>query len=341
MARLCRSLCFLLLLGATGCPALAQSGYHLLSKIKIGGEGGWDYVTVDSAARRLYVSHSTQVEVLDVDRGAVVGKIPDTKGVHGIALAPELNRGFTSNGREDAVTIFDLKTLGVLGQAKTGRNPDAILYDPASRRVFTFNGGSRDATAIEAATGAVAGTIELGGRPEFAVADGEGTVYVNLEDKSTIVALDSRKLAVKTRWPLAPCEDPSSMAMDRKNARLFIGCRNRLMAVVDYRSGKVLATLPIGQGVDATVFDPESALVFNSNGDGTITVVQEDSPDKFHVVENVATQRGARTIALDSKTHKLFLPVAEYGSAPAATPEQPRPRPSIVPDTFTILVVGK
>ena len=341
MTQLCRSVCFLLFLGATGCPALAQSGYHLLGKIKIGGEGGWDYVTVDSAARRLYVSHSTQVEVLDVDRGTVVGKIPDTKGVHGIALAPELNRGFTSNGREDTVTIFDLKTLAVVGSAKTGKNPDAILYDAASRRVFTFNGGSRDATAIEAASGTVAGTVELGGRPEFAVADGEGTVYVNLEDKSTVVALDSRKLAVKTRWPLAPCEDPSSMAMDKKNGRLFIGCRNRLMAVVDSQSGKVLATLPIGQGVDATVFDPETALVFNSNGDGTITVVQEDSPDKFHGVENVVTQRGARTIALDAKTHKLFLPVAEYGPPPAATPEQPRLRPSIVPDTFTILVVGR
>lgn len=330
---------FLLLAGAT--IVSAAGSYHVKTKFKIGGEGGWDYLIADSDARRLYVSHGSQVEVLDLDSGAVVGKIPDTPGVHGIALAPELGRGFASDGRANKVTIFDLKTLQTAGEAATGKNPDAILYDPASKRVFTFNGGSADATAIDAASGKVAGTIALGGRPEFATADGEGHVYVNIEDKSTVVAIDSRKLAAAEPWPLAPCESPSGMAIDVKHHRLFIGCHNKMMAVMNAENGKVIATPPIGEGVDANGFDPATGLAFSSQGDGTLTVVHEDSPDKFSVVQNVQTQRGARTMALDLKTHNVLLSIAEYGPAPAPTADRPRPRPSVVPGTFAILVVAQ
>jgi len=316
-------------------------GYHLLKKIPLGGEGGWDYLTLDSAARRLYISRATKVLVLDVDRGTLVGEVGDTPGVHGIALAPELNRGFTSNGRASTVTIFDLKTLQALGQVKTGGNPDAIVYDAASHRVFTFNGSSDDSTAIDAASGAVAGTIPLGGRPEFAIADETGQIYANLEDKSQVLTIDSRTLAVKARWALAPCEEPSGMAMDRRHRRLFIGCSNQMMAVMDADSGCILTTLPIGRGVDANAFDPETGLAFSSNGDGTLTVVREESPDKFSVLENVVTQRGARTMALDSKTHNVFLVTAEFGPPPAPTAERPHPRPSIVSGSFVVLVFGK
>lgn len=332
------ALYFLLLAEGAASPA---SGYHLLKKIPIGGEGGWDYLTLDGAAHRLYISRATRVLVLDVDRGTQVGEVADTPGVHGIALAPELNRGFTSNGRASTVTIFDLKTLEAVGQVKTGGNPDAIVYDAATHRVFTFNGSSNDSTAIDAASGTVAGTIPLGGRPEFAAADGTGQIYVNLEDKSQVMALDSRALAVKARWALAPCEEPSGMAMDRKHRRLFIGCHNQMMAVMDADSGRVLATPPIGRGVDANAFDPETGLAFSSNGDGTLTVVREESPDKFSVLENVATQRGARTMALDSKTHNVYLVTAEFGPPPAPTAENPHPRPSIVPGSFVVLVFGK
>jgi DNA-binding beta-propeller fold protein YncE len=321
-----------------GAPA---DGYHVITKYQIGGEGGWDYVTSDSDARRLYVSHGTQVEVLDLDSGTIVGKITDTPGVHGIALAPELGRGFISAGRANKIKIFDLKTLKASGEAPTGKNPDAILYDPATKRVFTFNGGNADATAIDAASGTVAGTIALGGRPEFATADGEGNVYVNLEDKSAVVKIDSQKLTAGEKWPLAPCEEPSGMAIDTQHHRLFIGCSNKMMAVMDTGSGKVVATLPIGEGVDANGFDPGTGLAFSSNGEGTLTVVHEDSPDKFRMVENVKTQRGARTMALDRKTHNVLLPIAEYGPAPAATADRPHPRPPILPGTFAILVVGK
>ncbi len=313
-----------LLLGAVASAAPTSASYHLIKKIALGG-AGWDYLTLDSAARRLYISRANRVIVLDVDTGVVVGEIPDTRGVHGIAIAPEVNRGFTSNGRSSTVTIFDLKTLRVLGQVKTGGNPDAIVYDPVSRRVFTFNGTSADATAIEAASGAVAGSIALGGRPEFAAADGSGRIYVNLEDKSAVVVLDSREVAVKSRWPLAPCEEPSGMAIDKEHRRLFIGCSNRMMAVMDAANGRVLATLPIGGGVDANAFDPGTGLAFSSNGEGTLTVVREDSPQKFTVLENVVTQRGARTMALDLKTHNVFLATAQFGPPPAPTPERPHP----------------
>jgi DNA-binding beta-propeller fold protein YncE len=318
-----------------------DSGYKLKKKIKLGGEGGWDYLSFDSATRRLFISRGSKVVVLDVDTEKVVGEIADTPGVHGIALAPELNKGFTSNGRGNNVTVFDLKTLATLDHVPTGQNPDAIVYDPATKRVFTLNGRSQDATAIDAQTGQVAGTIALGGRPEFAAADSKGHVYVNIEDKSELVQLDSKKLTVAARWPLAPCEEPSGLAMDTHGRRLFAGCSNKMMAVVDADSGKVLATPAIGQGVDANGFDPGTKFAFASNGEGTLTVVREDSPAKYTVVEDVTTQRGARTMALDPKTHEVYLVTAEFGPRPEPTKENPHPRPPMVPDTFTVLVFGR
>jgi DNA-binding beta-propeller fold protein YncE len=318
------------------------TSYHIVGKIAAGGEGGWDYLIADTASERLYVSRGTHVMVVDLARDSVIGDIPNTPGVHGIALARALGRGFTSNGRDTTVTIFDLKTLAPIARVKvTGRNPDAIVYDPASGRVFTFNGGGANTTAIDGATGAVVGTIDLGGKPEFAVSDGKGTMYVNIEDKSEVVAFDSKGLTVKHRWPLAPCEEPSGMAMDRASARLFAVCSNKLMAVLDLATGRVIATLPIGQGVDASAFDPATGLAFASNGEGTLTVVREDSPDKFTVVGTVPTQRGARTMALDAKTHRIYLSTAEFGPPPAPTAERPNPRPPMIPGTFTILVLDR
>jgi DNA-binding beta-propeller fold protein YncE len=303
-------------------PAFPQGGHAIIQKIPIPGQGGWDYLAVDEGARRLYVSHGTQVEVLDIDSKSLVGTIPNTPGVHGIAVAPELGRGFISNGQASTVTIFDLKTLKKIGDVPTGKKPDAIIYDPATSAVFAFNGDSESSTVISAADGKVAGTIPLGGGPEFAVADGKGFVYDNLEDKSQVLKIDARKRTVEQRWPVAPCEAPSSMAMDRANHRLFIGCRSRIMAVLDSESGKVVATLPIGDHVDATAFDEDSRLIFFSNGEGTISVIHQDSPDQYSVVETVKTLPRAKTMALDPKTHQLFLSTAEAGQ-------------------FEVLVVGK
>jgi DNA-binding beta-propeller fold protein YncE len=333
---------FILVFSSVAVLAAAGPGYHVIKTYKLGGEGGWDYLTLDASARRLYISRATHVIVMEVDSGKTVGDITDTPGVHGIALAPELGRGFVSNGREGTVSIFDMKTLATSSKVKVGDGPDAILYDPATQRVFTFNGRSQDATAIDAAKGTVLGTIKLDGKPEFAVSDGKGEVFVNIEDKSELVAIDPNKLEVKTKWPLAPCEEPSGLAMDRKNRRLFAGCDNKMMAVVDADSGKVLATPPIGEGVDATAFDDETGLAFASCGqDGVLTVVREDSPEKFSVAENVPTQKGARTLALDTKTHQVFVVTAQFGPAPAATADNPHPRRTILPDTFVVLVVGK
>jgi DNA-binding beta-propeller fold protein YncE len=330
-----------LLLAAATVLAAAGPGYKVVNTYKIGGDGGWDYLTADASARRLYISRGTHVIVLDLDSGKNVGEIADTPGVHGIALAPELGRGFTSNGREGTVSVFELKTLATSSKIKVGEGPDAILYDPATRRVFTFNGRSQDATAIDAASGTVVGTIKLDGKPEFAASDGKGEIFVNIEDKSEITAIDANKLAVKTKWPLAPCESPSGLSMDKKNQRLFVGCDNKMMAVVDADSGKVLATPAIGDGVDATAFDDETGLAFASCGEGVLSVIREESPEKFMLVETVQTQTGARTLALDSKTHNVFVVTAKFGPPPAATPDNPHPRHSIVPDTFVVLAVAK
>lgn len=318
----------------------ADSNYQLVKKVVLGGEGGWDYLVCDSDARRIYISRGSHVMVVDADSYAVVGDIPETEGVHGIALAPEFGRGFTSDGRTNSVTIFDLKTLKVLGTAPTGEGPDAIVYDSVSKRVFTLNGRAGTATAIDAETGKPAGDITLGGRPEYAVTDGQGHLYNNLEDKSEVVQIDTKQLKVTATWPLAPCESPSGLAMDKEHRRLFAGCHNKVMAVMDADSGKVLATPAIGQGVDANRFDPGTQYAFSSNGDGTLTIVHEDSPEKFTPVASVTTQRGARTMALDLKTHRVFLVTAEFGPPPAPTADHPRPRPQMVPGTFTLLVFG-
>jgi DNA-binding beta-propeller fold protein YncE len=331
----------LTLLVAAVALAAAGPGYKVVKTYQVGGDGGWDYLTADAAARRLYISRATHVIVLDLDSGKTVGDIADTPGVHGIALAPDLGRGFVSNGREGTVSIFDLKTLATASKVKVGDNPDAILYDPATRRVFTFNGRSQDSTAIDAEKGTVLGTIKLGGKPEFAVTDGKGGVWVNIEDKSELVSIDPNKLEVRSKWPLAPCTEPSGLSMDKKNRLLFVGCDNKMMAVVNADTGKVLATPAIGDGVDATAFDDETGLAFASCGEGVLTLVKEDSPGKFSVAENVPTQSGARTMALDSKTHNVFLVTAKFGPPPAATADNPHPRRTILPDTFVVLVLGK
>jgi YVTN family beta-propeller protein len=304
---------FALVLALASLSPASAEGLSVTKKIPIAGQGGWDYLAVDEGGRRLYVSHGTQVEVLDVDSGAIVGKIANTPGVHGIAIAPELGRGFVSNGQSSTVTIFDLKTLETIAEVPVGKKPDAIIYDPATSRVFAFNGDSNSATAIQAVDGKVVGTVDLGGGPEFAVADGAGYVYDNVEDASQVLKINSRTLKVEQRWPTAPCASPSSIAMDRANRRLFIGCRSKVMAVMNADTGQVIATLPIGDHVDATAFDPASRLVFNSNGEGTITVIRQDSPGKYSVVENVKTLPKAKTMALDPKTHRLFLSTAEAG----------------------------
>ena len=319
----------------------ADPGYNVIKTYKLGGEGGWDYLNLDSSSRRLYISRATHVIVIDADSGKPVGDIPDTPGVHGIALAPELGRGFVSNGREGTVTIFDIQTLKLITKVKVGDNPDAILYDPATKRVFTFNGKSQDSTALDAAKGTVLGTIKLEGKPEFAASDGKGEIFVNIEDKSQLDAIDPAKLEVKSRWPLAPCEEPSGLSIDREHRRLFAGCDNKMMAVVDADSGKVLATPAIGDGVDATAFDPGTGLAFASCGEGVLTVVREESPSKFSVAETVKTQEGARTLALDDKTHQVFVVTAKFGPPPAPTADQPHPRHSILPDTFVVLVLSK
>ena len=319
----------------------SAKAYHLLTKFPLGGEGGWDYVTVDSGPGRLYISRGTRVMVVDASNGNKIGEISSTEGVHGIALVPALRRGFTSNGRANTVTIFDLNTLQTISQVKAGTNPDAIIFDDASRMVFAFNGRSSDATVIDAASGAVAATIPLGGKPEFAATDGLGQVFVNIEDKNEIAVIDSRALKVKARWPLGKCEEPSGLAIDRKNRRLFSGCSNKVMAILDSNNGHIVDTLPIGQGVDATAFDPDLGLAFSSNGEGTITVVAEENPDKFSVAATIPTQRSARTMGLDTATHKIYLPAASFGPMPAPDPAKPRQRPPMLPDSFVVLVVGK
>jgi DNA-binding beta-propeller fold protein YncE len=321
----------------------AGPGYHVVKTLKVGGNGGWDYLTADADAHRLYISRGTHVVVLDTESGKTVGDIPDTPGVHGIALAPEFGKGFISNGGEGTVTVFDMKTLRPIGgKIRVGENPDAILYDPATRRVFTFNGRSHDASAIDAVSGRVLATIKLDGKPEFAASDANGEVFVNIEDKSELTAIDANKLDVKATWPLSPCQEPSGLAIDRKNRRLFSGCDNKMMAVVDADSGKVLATPAIGEGVDATAFDEGTGLAFAScGGDGVLTVVKEESPSKFSVAENATTQKGARTMALDTKTHNVYTVTAQFGPRPAATADNPHPRPPILPDSFLVLVVAK
>jgi DNA-binding beta-propeller fold protein YncE len=309
----------------------SASDYKVVKTWKLGGDGGWDYLTADSAGHRLFIARATRVMVIDTESGKRVGEIPETTGVHGIALDYEIGRGFTSNGREDTVSVFDLKSLAVEKKIKVGSVPDAILYDPFSKRVFTFNAKSHDTTAVDASKSEVVGKIDLGGKPEFAASDEKGTVFVNIEDTSELVAFDPQQLTVRSRWKLTDCEEPTGLAIDRKNRRLFAGCGgNKKMVIVNADSGKVVASPVIGEGCDATKFDADLGLAFASAGDGTITVIREDSADKFSVAQTVTTQKGARTMALDEKTHQLFTVTANVG---------PRPERKVEPDSFVVLVL--
>jgi DNA-binding beta-propeller fold protein YncE len=323
-----------------------MGGYHLLNKIPLTGDGTyWDYMAVDEGARRLYVSHDTKLDVIDLDTEKPVGEVSDLGRVHGTALAPKLGRGFVSSGGLNKVTIFDLKTLKHITEVPAGENPDGILYESVTDRVFAFNKRGDSVTIFKASDGTVLKTVELGGGPEFPVSDGQGNVWTNLEDKSTLIRLDARTMEVTGRWPVDPCEGPSSMAIDRKNRRLFIGCNNEhvgspMMAVADPDSGKIVTTVPIGIHVDATVYEPSTGLVFNANN-GSVTVIHQDSPDKYSIVETVETQFKANTMALDPKTHKIYLSTAEFGPAPAVTPETPKPVRPMLPGTFKVLVLGR
>lgn len=319
--------------------ASAQTQYRVIDKIPIGGDGGWDYATMDTASRRLFVSHAEKVVVVDVDKRAVVGEIPATPGVHGIAIAPALNRGYTSNGRANTISIFDLKTLQVLATAATGMNPDAILYEERAKRVFAFNGRSKDATVLDTTTNRVLATIPLGGKPEFAVRDGKGMIYVNIEDTHEVVQIDASKPSVVKRYVLDGCEDPTGLAMDAAKRRLFSVCGNKVMIVSDPDRGKVIATVAIGEGSDGAGFDSTRGLAFSSNGEGTITVVSE-AAGRYQVVETVPSQRGARTMAVDNQKQCIYLPTARFGPTPAPSPGQANPRAPMLPDSFELLVVG-
>jgi len=317
----------------TAVGAASADGYKLIKTIPVPGDGGWDYCSVDAAGRRVYVSHGNQVDVIDADADSVAGTITGLSGVHGIAVAADLGRGFISNGRGNNVTVFDLKTLKPIGDpVATGKNPDCIIYDPSSKRVFAFNGRDSSASVIDAAESKVLGTIDLGGKPEFAASDGAGGVFVNLEDKNTVVKLDPMKMTVLERWPLDPGEGPSAMAIDAKNHRLFIGCHNKMMVVLNTETGKVVDHQPIGQGVDAAAFDPETGMAYCSCGDGTVTVVHEDGPDKYSVAETVMTKARSRTMTLDPKTHDIFLPSADFPAGGGRSP---------VSGTFALLRFSK
>jgi hypothetical protein len=316
-----------------------QSGYALARTVPLAGDGFWDYLGFDAVNHHLFITHGTHVMVLDADTQAVVGDIPNTPQVHGVAVAGDLGRGFASDGGDNTVTAFDLKTLQVLGRYVAGTRPDSITYDPVSHRVFTFNGGSNDSTALDAVTGAIAGTIPLNGKPETGVADGLGHIFANIESTSELVEIDTQTLKVTARWPLKPCDSPSGLAMDTQHAILFAGCEN-MMAVVDASNGKMIASLPIGKGVDADRFDPGTSYAFASNGDGTLTVVHEDGPRKFRIVENLTTQKGARTMEVDPKTHTVFLVTADRVPTPP-TADNPHPRPTVVPGSFRLLVYAR
>jgi DNA-binding beta-propeller fold protein YncE len=320
----------------------AQTTYHVTRAVKVGGDGFWDYLSVDTTSNRLFVSRGTHVQVFALANDSLLGDIPNTLGVHGVALAPQLNRGFSSNGRDSSITIFDYRTLATIATVKIpATNPDAILYEPVTKRVFTFNGRSQDATAIDAATGTVVGTIALGGKPEAANWDGKGTVFVNIEDDSgKVVSFNAATLTKNAEWDVHGCASPSGQGIDRVHTLLFLACENAVMAVVNYSTGATVTTVPTGEGADGAVFDAASQLAFTTNGrSATLSVVHEDSPTKFTLLGNVPTKAGARTITLDERTHAIYSVTAEFGPAPAATADQPRPRPPMLPGSFTVIEV--
>lgn len=338
-------LCLLLLLAGLTATAWAddsmKDGYKILKKIPLSGNGGWDYLKADTHERRLFVTHDTVVQVLDMDTLKVVGTIEGTQRAHGVAWADELERGFVSSGSTNSILVFDLKTFKKTGEIKAGQNPDAIIYDRTSDRVFAFNGEDGTATVADAATGVVMATVNLGGKPEFAVTDGMGHVYDNLVDKNEVIEIDAKTSKILNRWPVAPGNSPSGLAMDKKNGRLFIGCHNEKMIVMDAKTGKVIQTVSIGKGIDATIFNAESQTIYDSCGDGTMTVIHEDSPNQYSVVDNATTQPGSRTMAVDSQTGHVFLPAAQFEPPSKPTAENPKPRRKVIPGTFEILVVGK
>lgn len=326
---------------AVACSVAAAADFHVIHRFHVGGDGGWDYLRVDPDTHRIYLSRGNHVMIVDESSGNVLGDIPNTNGVHGIALAPDLGKGFISDGTDDSVTIFDLKTLKATSTVKTtGGNPDSIIYDPATKRVFTFNGKGSNSTAIDANTGKVVGTVALGGKPEEAVLDGKGTVFVNLEDKSAMVSFDAKSLAMKNNWPLAPCEGPSAIAMDTAHRRVFAAC-DKVMVVVNADTGKVIASPPIGGDPDGNGFDPGTGMLFASCREGLVSVIHQDSPDKYSVVTNITTQFGTRTMTLDPKTHHVFTVTADFRAAGSPTPSNPHPRPQPIPGSFVLFEIGQ
>jgi DNA-binding beta-propeller fold protein YncE len=336
-----------MLLAACSFLMSAADTYHLLKKYSFGAAEGsareyFDYITVDSAARRVYLSHGTEIKVMDADTGVLVGNITGLKQDHGVAVASEFNRGFISDGAAGKVIVFDLKTLKVTGEIEADKDADCVIYDPFTKRVFVMDGDPHNSTVIDARNGSVVGKIDLGGGPEFAVADGKGTIFINLEDKSELVALDSSSLKIKSRWPLAPAGAPTALAMDIQHHRLFSAGRNpQMMVVLDSDSGKVLESFPISAGVDAAAYDPETGMIFVSTREGKVHLFHEDSPRKFSEAETITTEYGAKTMGLDTRTHKLFLDTADFGEAPAPTTDRPHPQRPAIEGTFHVLVLGR
>jgi DNA-binding beta-propeller fold protein YncE len=318
-----------------------KSEYSIVNKIHLPGEGGWDYLSVDEASSRLFVSHGTVVQVVDLKTGQLAGTVSETPGVHGIALAPDLNKAYISVGRNASVKVINFSTLALITDVKiTGENPDAIMYDDFTKKVFVFNGRTANATVLDAVTNEVVGTIALEGKPEFPVSDGKGKIYVNIEDKSIISVIDAKTLKVEKSWPIAPGEEASGLAIDNETHRLFTVCGNKLMVIVDAIDGHVVTNLPIGDGCDGVKFDPGMKRAYSSNGEGTMTVVQELNKDSFKVLENIPTMTGARTLAIDTRSHHIYSPTAEFNPAPPATAENPRPRPTPKPDSFFVMDIS-
>ena len=330
-----------LLFGLVCASALGNELYQSAGEISIGGEGGWDILTVDPTANRLYLSHATKIVVVDLAKNAVIAEISDTPGVHAFVAVPELQRGFSSNGKEARASVVDLKTLQTLSKIDTGANPDAVVYEPKRREVYVFNHTGNSCTVIDAKSSSVVTTIQLGGNPEFAAVDeAAGRVYCNIEDKSEVVVIDTSKHEVVARWPLAPGEEPSGIALDARHHRLFAGCHNHMMMMLDTETGKVIANVPIGAGVDGCAFDDSTQLAFASCGDGTTTIAKEEAPNKLTIVQVLKTERGARTMALDSKSHRIYLPSAQLQLPPPPSPGASPSRPTVVPNTLKLLVYG-
>lgn len=334
--------CVALASAAPGVASAQAASYHVIATYRLGGDGGWDYIALDTAGNRLFIARSDRVMVVDPDKGAVVGEIPGLRRAHGVAFSYATGHGFATSGADSTVTMFDLATLKVLGHTVVDADDDAVLYDPASTHIFTMNGDANTASVIDAATGKRIGTIPLGGKPEFGVSDGAGVIFINLEDKGAIVEVDAKAMKVTRSWSIAPCESPTGLAIDVAHQRLFSVCRNRIMAISDATAGKLATTVPIGSGVDAARFDPSTGDAFASNGEGSLTVVHESSPSVFQVVQTVPTMSGARTMELDPRSHRIYTVGAKFGTPPEhATAANPRRRAPMVHDSFTLVVLDR